>query len=254
MFCHKAPITDLSIDRDGLYMATSSLDGYMKIWDLRQYRLLHAYKPDRPVVSVDISDRGMIALGLGRSVQILKDAFRQPSDVTYLQHSLHPPGAAYSSGSRVKAAVNSLASSMNVSTVSFRPYEDVLSIGHSHGITNIIVPGAGEPNFDSFENNPFINPKQRREADVKSLLYKLSPDMIGLDSSFIAGVDKDQISLEKEHKDIFTIANSKELSKKEKNKMRGRNKISAKLRRKQKNVIDAQSLKLKEKLKEKNLL
>jgi hypothetical protein len=36
----------------------------------------------------------------------------------------------------------------------------------------------------------------------------------------------------------------------EKNKKRGRNKISAKLRRKQKNVIDSQSLKLKEKLKE----
>ena len=36
----------------------------------------------------------------------------------------------------------------------------------------------------------------------------------------------------------------------EKHRMRGRNKISAKLRRKQKNVIDAQSLKMKEQLKE----
>jgi hypothetical protein len=34
----------------------------------------------------------------------------------------------------------------------------------------------------------------------------------------------------------------------EKNKTRGRNKISAKLKRKQKNVVDAQTVKLKEKL------
>ena len=34
---------------------------------------------------------------------------------------------------------------------------------------------------------------------------------------------------------------------KEKNKQRGKNKISSKLRRKQKNVIDAQMLKLKDK-------
>jgi hypothetical protein len=41
---------------------------------------------------------------------------------------------------------------------------------------------------------------------------------------------------------IFSVLNIY----KEKHKMRGRNKISAKLRRKQKNVIDSQQLKLKE--------
>jgi hypothetical protein len=40
--------------------------------------------------------------------------------------------------------------------------------------------GSGEPNFDSFEVNPFMNPKQRREAEIQSLLQKLAPDMIGL--------------------------------------------------------------------------
>lgn len=188
MFCHKAPLTDLAIDREGRYMATSSLDGYMKVWDLRMYKLLHAFKPDSPVSSLDISDTGMLALGVGRSVQILQHAFTQPTDVTYLQHELKPPGAAYSSGSGVSAAVNALSSSMTVCSVSFRPYEDIVAIGHSHGLTTIVVPGAGEPNFDSFEANPFANPKQRREQEVKSLLYKLTPDMIGLDSSFIGSL------------------------------------------------------------------
>jgi U3 small nucleolar RNA-associated protein 7 len=251
MFCHKAPLSDISIDREGRYMATAGLDGFLKIWDLRQYRLLHAYKPDRPVTTLDISDTGLLALGLGRSVQVLKDAFTRPTDITYLQHELRPVGVAHCSGGGVTAAVNALASSMAVCTVSFRPFEDVLSIGHSHGISSIVVPGAGEANFDSFEANPFMNPKQRREAEVKSLLYKLQPEMIGLDESFIGTVDKEQTTLQEEHREVFRGANKQEVEKVVGHKARGRNKISAKLRRKQKNVIDASVIKLREKMKKK---
>ena len=60
----------------------------------------------------------------------------------------------------------------------------------SYGLSTIIVPGAGEPNFDSFEANPFMNTKQRQEAEVQTLLQKLSPDMIALDSAFVGTVDK----------------------------------------------------------------
>lgn len=31
MFCHKAPLTDLAIDREGKYMATAGLDGTLKV-------------------------------------------------------------------------------------------------------------------------------------------------------------------------------------------------------------------------------
>ncbi len=48
------------------------------------------------------------------------------------------------------------------------------------GISTIVVPGAGEANFDSFENNPFAKTKQRNESEIQSLLHKLSPDMIAL--------------------------------------------------------------------------
>jgi U3 small nucleolar RNA-associated protein 7 len=137
--------------------------------------------------------------------------------------------------------------------VKFRPFEDILAVSHSHGLTSVVVPGAGEANFDSNEANPFANNKQTRETEIQSLLHKLQPEMILLDKSFVGSIDKDQDTLRDEHKLVFNTANEDKDSnkqsagKKEKHKMRGRNKISAKLRRKQKNVIDAQTVKLGEK-------
>ncbi len=131
-------------------------------------------------MSVDISERGLIGLAVGRTMQVLCNAFTQPIDVTYLTHAIRTPNAALSSGAGAAASHRALLSNVAVTDVKFRPLEDVLCGGHSHGISTIIVPGAGEANFDSFENNPFMNPRQRREAEVQTLLSKLSHEMIGL--------------------------------------------------------------------------
>jgi U3 small nucleolar RNA-associated protein 7 len=51
-----------------------------------------------------------------------------------------------------------------------------------------VIPGAGEPNFDSFVANPFITTKQRREEEVHQLLDKLPPETIMLNPDTIGGI------------------------------------------------------------------
>jgi len=60
-----------------------------------------------------------------------------------------------------------------LTSVRFCPFQDVLTIGHSGGLSSILIPGSGEPNFDSSEADPFENKRVRREREVKGLLDKV---------------------------------------------------------------------------------
>lgn len=92
-------------------------------------------------------------------------------------------------------------------SVRFCPFQDILTVGHSGGLSSVLVPGSGEPNFDSSEADPFENKRARREREVKSLLDKVSllraslstatltmrlaqiqPDMITLDPEFVGSL------------------------------------------------------------------
>jgi U3 small nucleolar RNA-associated protein 7 len=65
-----------------------------------------------------------------------------------------------------------------LTSLRFAPFHDVLTIGHSAGLSSILVPGAGEPNFDSTEADPFENRKARREKEVKALLDKVRAQVV----------------------------------------------------------------------------
>lgn len=60
----------MAIDGSGRHMATAGVDGQLKLWDLRMLKPLHAYLCVRPATSLDISQRGMLAVGFGRRVQV----------------------------------------------------------------------------------------------------------------------------------------------------------------------------------------
>ncbi|CAK4317719.1 unnamed protein product [Aphanomyces euteiches] len=230
MQCHPGPIRGLAITMDGKYMATTGADRKLKIFDLRNYKELHEYYLGGGATTVDISHRGMVAVGYGSTVEIWKDALSTKASSPYMTHRM--PGKVPNS-------------------VRFRPYEDVLSIGHSVGFSNMVVPGAGEANFDSFEANPFENLKQRRETEVKSLLEKLRPEMITLNPMVIGRVDVNPND-EYEEKLAKQYKANNEGREKPKKKMRGKNRPSRRLRKKQQNVVDIEKQKYRDMLESKS--
>lgn len=93
----------------------------------------------------------------------------------------------------------------HINNLKFAPFEDILGLGTSKGFNSIIVPGAGVPFYDSFENNPFESKKQKREALVHQLMEKLPPETITIDPNVLGGISrltKEQIEAdEKEERD-----------------------------------------------------
>ncbi|XP_057669233.1 WD repeat-containing protein 46 [Diorhabda carinulata] len=168
MLCHKAPIIGLHIDPSGKYMATSATDRELKIWDVRKLEgPVQQYKLIQSANNLNFSQKRLLSIGMGNVVEVYRDCCETPAKRAYLRHRFVTP----------------------ISNLSFCPYEDVLGVGTAKGFTSLLVPGAGEANFDSLEANPFQSKSQRREAEVKALLEKIQPEMITLDPTVIAGVD-----------------------------------------------------------------
>ncbi|KAK8785651.1 hypothetical protein V5799_007988 [Amblyomma americanum] len=153
------------------YLATASADRTLKIWDLRMYKTLNAYKLQAGPGHVAFSQKEMVALSLGNFVEVYKDCCRSTVTAPYLRHKA--PGT--------------------VSSLEFCPYEDVLGIGHQRGFTSILVPGSGEPNFDALESNPYMTKQQRREMEVKALLEKVQPELICLDPKRLGKVNVERM-------------------------------------------------------------
>jgi U3 small nucleolar RNA-associated protein 7 len=212
-------------------MVTAGQDCKMAVWDIRMFREVNNYFTRAPASSVSISDTGLTAVGWGTRTTIWKDLFNKNRST---QEKVQSPYMVWGGEGH------------HIERVRWCPYEDVLGIGHADGFSSIIVPGAGEANFDALEVNPFETTKQRQEGEVKALLNKLKPEMIALDPNFIGQLDLRSEQQRQADKDLDSPA--VDIAEEIRNRMRGKNSALRKYLRKQrkKNVIDEKRLKVEE--------
>lgn len=240
MLPHRGPVRSLSMDREGRYMVSTGQDMKMAVWDIRAFKPVHEYSLRAPGSSIAISDRNLTAVGWGTQTTIWKDLFsKHRSDIQEEQVKVQSPYMTWG------------AQGQSVESLRWCPFEDVLGIGHDKGFSSIIVPGAGEPNFDALELNPYENTKQRQETEVKGLLNKLQPEMISLDPNFIGTLDTASNQQKQAEKDLDRKTGAeaeRERLEKLKNRGRGKNSSLRKYLRKKgnKNVIDEHKMRVLE--------
>ncbi|XDG03008.1 hypothetical protein ABKA04_002623 [Annulohypoxylon sp. FPYF3050] len=235
LLAHKGPVRSLAVDREGRYMVSAGQDCKMAVWDIRMFKEVNNYFTHQPASSIAISDRGLTAVGWGTKTTIWKGLY---SKHLAEQEKVQSPYMTWGGeGKRIER-------------VRWCPFEDILGLGHDEGFSSIIVPGAGEPNFDALEVNPFETAKQRQETEVKSLLNKLQPEMIALDPNFIGNLDLRSDKQRQAEKDLD--AKPVDIETELRNRARGKNSALRKYLRKQraKNIIDDKRLKVEELWKE----
>lgn len=201
----------------------------MGVWDLRMMKEVNSYFLRQPGSSIAISDRDLVSVGWGTQTSIWKGLFNKHlSD----QEKVQSPYMNWGGDGR------------RIERVKWCPFEDILGISHSRGFSSIIVPGAGEPNFDALELNPYETPKQRQESEVKALLNKLQPEMISLNPDFVGNLDLASAAERKKEADLDRKVEDPVLALK--NRGRGKNSSLRKhLRKKGKrNVIDEQRVRI----------
>lgn len=221
MLCHRGPVTSIAIDVSGHVMATAGVDKQVKLWDLRTYNLLSSYPCRVSPTSVDISQTGLLSMTFGSTVNILKDSWNERQKSPYMNHVV--PGGLLQMGV-------------------FCPFDDVLGLGHVKGFSSVLVPGSGEANFHSYEINPYETKKQRREGEVKTLLGKLQPELISLDTDAIGKIKEDRsFSAPQDPSDAT-------LEQLEKAQVKRKKRIAKKYLNKQRNVFDSKKAAIREKI------
>ncbi|KAM9785398.1 WD repeat-containing protein 46 [Neosynchiropus ocellatus] len=178
MLCHRGGVRSVAVDKAGLYMVTSGMDKKLKVYDVRTFKPLTSYFIPAGASCLSLSQRGLLSAATGDVVQVYRDVWGTPVTKPYMAH-------------RVRGSVWGL---------HYCPFEDVLGVGHGDGFTSMLVPGAGEPNFDGLDSNPYRSVKQRQEWEVKALLEKIQPDLISLEPSMLGKVDR--ATYEQKRKDL----------------------------------------------------
>lgn len=229
----RGPVNALAVDRSGHYMAVAGADKSLKIWDVRMFKEMFSYYTPTPASSISIGDSGVLSVSWGPHVTVWKDAFKTKQQSPYMNHLV--PGS-------------------RINTIRHVPFEDLLGVGHTQGVSSLIIPGSGEANFDALEINPFETAKQRQETEVRSLIQKLPADSISLDPNYIGTVDKRANAQRLKPGELEQLTKKKVLEQEDKlaprPQVKGKNSaIRSHMRKKQQNVIDQRKLRLEANLK-----
>lgn len=162
LLAHPNVVNHVVVDMKGNYITTTGVDKKMRVWDLRNtYSQVFDYYTPSLVQSLSISQRGLLAVGSSSIVEIWKDHSVQKQQKPYLKHHFNNKQT-------------------YASSLKFINFEDFLGIGTNFGYSQILVPGSGEPNFDTYENNPYETKNQKRNSEVHKLLEKIPYTMIHL--------------------------------------------------------------------------
>ncbi|XP_063589076.1 WD repeat-containing protein 46-like [Penaeus indicus] len=219
ILCHTQPLRKVTVDPSGRYMATAGVDRQLKIWDVRNLgECLKSYYINAGASHLSFSQKGLLAMSMGNVVEVYRNVVNGGCKKPYMQHK---------GGNTIHG-------------MQFCPYEDVLGISTYNGFSSLIIPGAGEPNYDALEANPYISTSGRREAEVKSLLAKVPSELITLDPMSICQVDTPTLQERIEAKKTLLHVRAPRIDPTPRYRMKGKSGSATMFKRKQKVREDAQ--------------
>lgn len=179
LLAHRGPITGIAVDPSegsaGRYVATCGMEGKVKIWDGRMWgKEVKSWSVRNTPTTISYSQRGMLAVGGKSGITTYRD--------------LTTSGAA----GMPQPYLNLPLPALTASSARFCPYDDLLAVGHQRGISSLLVPGSGEPNFDSSEADVYESYSRRREREVRGVLEKIRPELITMDTDILGKVNEDK--------------------------------------------------------------
>jgi U3 small nucleolar RNA-associated protein 7 len=173
LLAHRGPVAAMAVDPSessaGRYCATAGLDGTVKIWDGRMWgKEVRSWTVRNSPTTMSYSGRGILAVG-GKSGVTTYQSPHKSAHTPAVYLTLPLPGLA-------------------ANNIKFCPFDDVLGVGHERGISSLLVPGAGEANFDSGEADVYESYGRRREREVRSVMDKIPAELITMDTDFLGHI------------------------------------------------------------------
>lgn len=155
MLAHSSRVSHLQVSDSGRQLATAA-GNELAVWDIRNtFAPLSSKRFPGQLTALALSQTGQLAVSQKNQVAILNSALS--------------PVVTHQLGRR------------RAHSLRFMPYEDILTIGTSAGMENIVAPGAGESVYRRHEN-PRVSKREQRNAEVRRLLEKIPADLIALEN------------------------------------------------------------------------